>query len=80
MNRKTKKVLNSILTLMLAVCVVMVIKSTMEDVTSQKDYDEANMLAGNQEVETEEQPCPQRPKHSRQKQSRRLPTLKSRYR
>ena len=52
MNRKTKKVLNIILTLMLAVCVVMVIISVKEDAVSQKDYDEANILASHQEAET----------------------------
>lgn len=62
MNKKTKKVLNSILTLMLVVCMVMVIKSIMEETTSQKDYDEASMLAGNQEMETEETTAPTEPK------------------
>ena len=38
MNKKMKRVLNSILSLMLAVCVVMVIKSIKEDATSQNDY------------------------------------------
>lgn len=58
MNKKTKKVLNIILTLMLVVCLVMVAKSIMEENTSQKDYDEASMLAGNQEEETPETTAP----------------------
>ena len=58
MNKKMKRVLNSILSLMLAVCVVMVIKSIKEDATSQNDYNEANMLAGIQDAETTEIPVP----------------------
>lgn len=55
MKKKTKRIINIILTLLLVICTIMLIKSIVEDTESQKDYDEANKLAGELDVgETEE--------------------------
>ena len=54
MKHKTKRILNIILSILLVICAVMVIRSISEDKVSQKDYDEASMLAGNLEADTVE--------------------------
>ena len=46
MKRKTKMILNIVLSLLLVFCAFMWIRSMTANAESQKDYDEANMLAG----------------------------------
>lgn len=53
-NRKIKWVINTILTLLLMVCAVMLIRSISENTESRKDYDEAYMLAGSLDAEVTE--------------------------
>jgi len=55
MNRTVKKIINILLSILLIICTIMLIRSINEDTESQKDYDEANLLAGDLDSgETEE--------------------------
>ena len=57
MNKKVKRILNVILSLLMIFAVVMLVRSIVSGNESQKDYDEANILAGAVEEETGEAPA-----------------------
>lgn len=57
MNKTVKRILNTILTLLLLVCAVMLARSILVEQEGRRDYDEAIMLAGDPDTEQPEAPA-----------------------
>ena len=55
MNKKTKRILNASLTVLLVICAIMLVRSITEETESRKDYEEASKLAGNLNMEQPEE-------------------------